>query len=67
MILVGMGREGWEASVTLARRLRAAGVRAVLPLTERPLGAQLTRAERLGARHAVFVGDGEIASGRYGL
>jgi len=38
-----------------------------MPLTERPLGAQMKRAERLGARFALFVGEAELASGRFGL
>ncbi|HKQ60446.1 MAG TPA: His/Gly/Thr/Pro-type tRNA ligase C-terminal domain-containing protein, partial [Candidatus Polarisedimenticolaceae bacterium] len=62
-----LGPEGWSAAVDMARRLRAQGLAVVLPLVERPLGAQLKRAERLGARWALFVGKDELAAGRYGL
>ena len=51
----------------MARTLRAAGLRVVAPTAPRPLGAQMKRAERLGARYALFVGSGEIQSGRFGL
>ncbi len=65
--LIALGAEGWEASVELARRLRAAGVAASTPVVERPMGAQLKRADKTGARFAVFVGRDEIAAGRYGF
>ena len=65
--LVSMGETAWRASIGIARRLRAAGLRVLMPLAERPLGAQVKRADRAGARHALFVGEAEMASGRYGL
>lgn len=67
LLLVALGDAGFRASVGLARRLRAAGLSVAAPLSERPLGAQMKRAERVGARHALFVGEGEIARGRFGL
>jgi histidyl-tRNA synthetase len=67
LLLVCLGGEAWRASIGLARRLRAAGVSVTMPLVERPMGAQLKRAERVGARYALFIGDGELAAGRYGL
>lgn len=67
LLLVGLGETGFRASVGLARSLRARGLRVAMPLTERPLGAQIKRAERLGARFALFVGEAELASGRFGL
>jgi histidyl-tRNA synthetase len=65
--VVALGAHGWGAAIPLVRRLRAAGLRVVMPLAERPMGAQLKRAERSRARFALFVGDAEIASGSYGL
>jgi histidyl-tRNA synthetase len=65
--VVALGPEGFSAGVLLARRLRAAGLSVQLPLALRPMGAQLRRAERAGARYALFLGKDEIASGRYGL
>jgi histidyl-tRNA synthetase len=67
LLLVGLGEAGFQASVGLARTLRAQGLSVAMPTTERPLGAQMKRAERLGARFALFVGEGELASGRFGL
>jgi histidyl-tRNA synthetase len=67
VVLVGLGESGFAASVRMARALRAAGVRAAHPLVERPMGAQLKRAEKLGARFALFVGEAELARGRFGL
>ena len=65
--LIGLGPEGWSASVELARRLRAANRSVLVPLVERPMGAQLKRAGRVNARFALFVGKDEIAAGRFGL
>ncbi len=67
LLLVGLGETGFHGSVGLARTLRARGLRVAMPLTERPLGAQMKRAERLGARFALFVGEAELARGRFGL
>ena len=67
LLLVGLGEVGFRASVGLARSLRARGLRVAMPLTERPMGAQLKRAERLGARFALFVGESELQRGRFGL
>jgi len=67
VLLVGLGETGFRGSVDLARALRARGLRVAMPLTERPLGAQMKRAERLGARFALFVGESELTHGRYGL
>jgi len=65
--LVSLGPEGWEASPALAQGLRAAGVGCILPLVERPMGAQLRRADKIGAQYALFVGKDELAAGRFGL
>ena len=67
LLLVSLGEIGFQASIGIARTLRGRGVRVAMPLTDRPMGAQLKRAERLGARFALFVGQAELASGRFGL
>jgi histidyl-tRNA synthetase len=67
LLLVGLGEAGFRASIGLARTLRAQGLAVAMPTTERPLGAQMKRAERLGARFALFVGEGELARGLFGL
>jgi histidyl-tRNA synthetase len=65
--LVSLGGAGWSAAMGIARQLRAAGVACFFPLVERPLGAQLRRADRSGARFALFVGSEELETGRFGL
>jgi len=67
VLIVGLGETGFRASIGLARSLRKLGVRVATSLTERTLGAQLKRAERVGARFALFVGDTELSRGRFGL
>jgi histidyl-tRNA synthetase len=65
--LVSLGTEGAYAAVEMAQRLRATRLRVISPVSERPMGAQLKRANKLGARFAVFVGADEIAAGTYGV
>jgi len=65
--VIALGPEGFEAAVGLVQRLRAAGVSCVMPLAERPMGAQLRRADKMGARHALFLGHDELAAGLFGL
>jgi histidyl-tRNA synthetase len=65
--VVSLGAAGWQASVGLVQRLRHRGVGCILPLVERPMGAQLRRADKAGARFALFVGQDELARGRFGL
>lgn len=64
--IVAIGDSGHATAIDLARRLRGAGLRVVMPLIPRPLGAQIKRAERGNARFALFVG-GEGEQGLYGL
>jgi len=65
--VIGLGAAGFAGAQPLTARLRAAGLRVLSPLVERPMGAQLKRANRAGARYALFVGQDEMAAGRYGL
>ncbi len=65
--VVTLGPEGFAAGAGMVRRLRRAGLRVVTPLLERPLGAQMKRAGRSGARFALFVGKDELAAGRFGF
>ena len=65
--VIALGPEGFAAAVGLTRTLREGGVAALMPLGERPMGAQLKRAERQGARFALFVGKDEVTAGLYGL
>jgi len=67
LALVALGSDGFEASIALADRLRGRGLSVLAPLVERPMGAQVKRADRAGARFALFVGKDELAAGRFGL
>ncbi|HZN54411.1 MAG TPA: histidine--tRNA ligase [Candidatus Polarisedimenticolaceae bacterium] len=65
--IIALGPEGFEAAPKLAAALRRDGVSVVMPMQERPMGAQFKRAERLGARFALYVGESEVRAGRYPL
>jgi histidyl-tRNA synthetase len=51
------------SAIGLARRLRDAGFVVELPALEMKFGKSLGLADRLKARHAVIVGDDELAAG----
>jgi histidyl-tRNA synthetase len=57
------GGAAHAAAVQLARRLREAGCSVELPATEMKFGKSLSLADRLKARHAVILGEDEIAAG----
>ena len=65
--LIGLGSESLRPTLLLAARLRDAGIGCMMSLTDRPMGAQMRRADKAGARYALFVGKEELASGRFGL
>ena len=65
--LVALGAEGLSAARELASRLRRAGIATAMPVCERPLGAQIKRADKMQARFVVFVGGDELGRGEYGL
>jgi histidyl-tRNA synthetase len=65
--LIALGEEGHRVAIGLAQRLRGQGVSVQLASIDRPLGAQLKRADRADARFALFVGKDELESGRYSL
>jgi histidyl-tRNA synthetase len=59
------GGAAHAAAVQLARRLREAGCSVELPATEMKFGKSLSLADRLKARHAVILGEDEIAAGMF--
>lgn len=65
--LITLGAVGHRAAIALAQRLRGHGFSVQLATSDRPLGAQLKRANRVAARFALFVGKDELTSGRFGL
>jgi histidyl-tRNA synthetase len=61
--LAWFGAAAQPAAVKLARRLRDAGFVAELPAVEMKFGKSLGLADRLKARHAVILGEDELAAG----
>ena len=64
-VFVSLPKEEFHAQAeTLARSLRAKGLRVVTPLEVAGFGEQLKQAVKLGARFAVLFGDTEFAVGK---
>src|ERR1700688_2289986 len=61
--LVWFGAAAQTAAIKLARRLRDAGFVVELPSVEMKFGKSLGLADRLKARHAVILGEDELAAG----
>jgi len=61
--LAWFGAAAQSAAIGLARRLRDVGFVVELPAVEMKFGKSLGFADRLKARHAVIVGDDELAAG----
>jgi histidyl-tRNA synthetase len=61
--LAWFGAAAQHAAVNLARRLRDAGFVVELPAVEMKFGKSLGLADRLKARHAVILGEDELAAG----
>jgi len=62
-----MGQNAYTTAIRAAQTLRAAGFRVELPPVELKFGKALERADKLGARHALILGDNELASGEWTL
>ena len=63
--LAWFGSAAQTAAIGLAKRLREAGFVVELPAVEMKFGKSLGLADRLKARHAVIVGDDELAAGLF--
>jgi histidyl-tRNA synthetase len=64
VFFVSADAEGAKASLTLASRLRKAGVACDLDARGGKLQRQFKQAERVGARWALVLGGAEVASGQ---
>jgi histidyl-tRNA synthetase len=58
-----IGAAVYPAAAKLARRLRSEGLRVELPAEEMKFKKSLNLADRLGARHAIILGEDELAAG----
>ncbi len=67
LALISLGSDAMDAAVEMASRFRRVGIRCVMPLVDRPMGAQLRRANKSGARYALFIGGDELARKHFGL
>lgn len=61
--LAWFGAAAQTAAIGLAKRLRGAGFVVELPAVEMKFGKSLGLADRLKSRHAVIIGDDELAAG----
>jgi len=62
-----MGEPTYPAAVAIARKLRDAGLSVELPGEEMKFKKSLNLADKLGARHALIIGNDEVASGTFTL
>ena len=63
MCFAWIGAATYPAAAKLAARLREAGLRVELPSEEMKFKKALGLADRLGARHAIIIGEDELAAG----
>jgi histidyl-tRNA synthetase len=59
--IIALGEAAMRRGMTLAAEMRAAGLRVELLSPRRGLKALMRRADRIGARYAVIIGDNELA------
>ena len=62
-----MGQASYPTAVSIARKLRAAGLSVELPPEEMKFKKSLGLADKLGARYAVIIGEDEVASRTFTL
>jgi histidyl-tRNA synthetase len=62
-----MGTRAHATAIRAAKDLRHAGIRVELPPVEQKFGKALERAVKLGATHALILGDNEVSEGLWTL
>jgi len=62
-----MGQHAYAAAVRAAKDLRRAGFSVELPTAELKFGKALERADKLGSRYALILGDNEVSEGLWTL
>ncbi len=62
-----MGQASYPTAVSIARKLRAAGLSVELPPEEMKFKKSLGLADKLGARYALIIGEDEVASRTFTL
>jgi histidyl-tRNA synthetase len=67
VFIAWMGMKTYPAAVSIARKLRAAGLAVELPPEEMKFKKSLALADKLGARYALILGEDEAASNTFTL
>jgi histidyl-tRNA synthetase len=67
VFIAWMGPKAYPAAVSIARKLRAAGLAVELPPEEMKFKKSLGLADKLGARYALILGEDEAASNTFTL
>jgi histidyl-tRNA synthetase len=67
LFIVYLGRDARNHALTISRELRAAGTSVLIEFEERKMKKAMAQAARSGARHALIIGENEVATGKYGL
>ncbi len=62
-----MGERAYATAIRAAKNLRNAGFSVELPPTESKFGKALERADKLGSRYALILGDNEVSEGSWTL
>jgi len=62
-----MGESAYATAVRAAKDLRNSGFSVELPPTELKFGKALERADKLGSRYALILGDNEVSEGSWTL
>ena len=62
-----MGEHAYAAAIRAAKDLRKSGFSVELPPTELKFGKALERADKLGSRYALILGDNEVSEGLWTL
>src|SRR5438128_1330741 len=65
--VVWMGERAYATAVRAAKDLRNSGFSVELPPTELKFGKALERADKLGSRYALILGDNEVSEGSWTL
>lgn len=67
VFVVFLGQAAREHAFKVARELRDAGIAVAMEFEDRKMKKAMAAADKSRARHALIIGDNEVASGKYGL
>ena len=67
LFIAAIGEKAQEAAYGLCNRLRMRGLAVEMEIGGKSLKSQMKRADRLGCRYTLFLGENELAEGSAGL